>query len=379
MTEIINSDTNDDTNFNDFNDLDIDDNLQNFMNYVKNKENEKIPKPTPYVISTQSAMCDFKNIDDINLSKVVTIIGKNIIDSFIFNKNDDYLISGIVVENLVLRFDDIYMKKNKNTFVKFFGNVINSKNQEDCLLMYNNLHFLETNSLKKQGRQTNKDKKDKDNDNFYNSCSIIVKGNKNSKCVNIKLFNNGKITLTGAKTDEDGYSACVYLLNELKKYNNMFIDISEEKIINSYINNFRITMINSDFNTKFKIDLIKLLDILNNLEKDIFIKFNPGTYRGLMIGFFWNEKNKVQDGCCHCDDKCTGKKKKSNDINKICKKVTISIFKSGSVIITGGYLQKQIDDAYIFINNLFTEHYHNIIKLSILDFIDDSKDDSNNK
>ena len=142
MTEIINSDTNDDNDDNDFNDLDIDDNLQNFMNYVKNKENEKIPKPTPYVISTQSAMCDFKNIDDINLSKVVTIIGKNIIDSFIFNKNDDYLISGIVVENLVLRFDDIYMKKNKNTFVKFFGNVINSKNQEDCLLMYNNLHFL---------------------------------------------------------------------------------------------------------------------------------------------------------------------------------------------------------------------------------------------
>lgn len=365
MTEIINSDN----NFNDIN-LEIDDNLQNFMNYVKNKENETIPEPTPYVISTQSAMCDLKNIDDINLSKVVTIIGKNIIDNFIFNKNDDYFISGIVVENLVLRFDDIYKKKNKGTYIKFFGNVINSDNYEDCLLMYNNIHFLETNSLKKQGRQKDK----KESENFYNSCSIIVKGDKSSKCVNIKLFNNGKITLTGAKTEDDGNKACIYLLNELKKYSEMFIDISEEKIDTSYINNFRITMINSDFNTKFKIDLIKLLDILNNLEKDRFIKFNPGTYRGLMIGFFWNDKNKIQDGCCYCDVKCTGKKKKSNDKNKICKKVTISIFKSGSVIITGGYLQKQIDDAYKFINDLFKENYHNIMKLSILDFIDeDSK------
>ena len=59
--------------------------------------------------------------------------------------------------------------------------------------------------------------------------------------------------------------------------------------------------------------------------------------------------------------------KMADMINKICKKVTISIFKSGSVIITGGYLQKQIDDAYIFINDLFKQHYHDIIKLSMIE------------
>ena len=366
MTELIESDD----NFNDI-ELELDDNLQNFINYVKNKENEKIPEPSPYTISTQSAWCKIKDMNNINLSKVVILIAKNIINNFIFNNNEDYFIQGLVVENLILRFDDIYKKKFKRTYIKFFGNVIDTNSYEDNLLMYNNIHFLETNSLKKQGRQKNK----KDNENFYNSCSIIAKGEKNRKCVNIKLFNNGQITLTGAKDELDGLKACEFLLNELKSFDNVFIDTPQDLINNSKIDDFRITMINSDFNTNFKIDLLKLLDILNNLEKDRFIKFNPAVYRGLMIGFFWNENKKIQDGCCNCPIKCTGKKKKIKNKETYCKKITISIFKSGSVIITGGYLKEQIDDAYKFINELFKKHYHDIIKLSILDFIDE--DDEN--
>ena len=71
MTEVIKSDD----DFNDI-DLEVDDNLQNFINYVKNKESEKIPEPTPYVISTQSGWCKFKDMNNINLSKVVSIIAK---------------------------------------------------------------------------------------------------------------------------------------------------------------------------------------------------------------------------------------------------------------------------------------------------------------
>ena len=356
-------------------DFEIDENLQNFMDFVKNKENKQIPEPTKYVISTQSGWCKFKNINNINLSNVVILIARNIINSFIFKKNNNYLIQGLVIENLVLRFDDIYTKKFKKTHIKFLGNVIESNNYEDCLLMYNNLHLLETNSLKKQGRQKNK----KENENFYNSCSIIVKGELQRKCVNVKLFNNGQITLTGAKEEEDGFSACVYLLEELKKMENVFLDEKNNSIENNNeliqsacVSDFKITMINSDFNTNFKIDLLKLLDIMNKSEKDRFIKFNPAVYRGLMIGFFWNETKKIQDGCCNCPVKCSGKKKKSkNDKHILCKKITISIFKSGSVIITGGYLKTQIDDAYKFINNIFKENYHNIIKISILDFMDE--------
>ena len=366
------TDHNDDDDDDEYNELDQ--KMLDFINYVNNKDKEAIPVPTNYVISTQSAMCcidNTMNIDlakKLDLSKVVSYISKNIISNIIFKKNPDYLIRGIVIENIILRFDESYLKKYKKPYVKFFGNVIDYTNLEDCLLMLNNIDLLESKSLKKQGRQKVK----KDNEYFYNSCSIIVKAASDIKCVNIKLFNNGKITLTGSKHELDGYKSCLILLDELKKNKSIFKDLEDQKIDNLFINKYKITMINSDFNTNFKIDLSKLLEILNTQENDIFIKFNPEKYRGLIIGFFWNEDKVHQDGCCNCTKgRCKGKGKGKGDGQ--CKKITISIFKSGSIIITGGFLVKQIDHAYEFINSLLKKFYNNIIKLSILDFIDEDE------
>jgi len=249
------------------------------------------------------------------------------------------------------------------------GSIIDPNNYSDCLAMYNDIEKIENTSLKKHGRQ----KKKKDNEYFYNSCSIIVKASLDIKCVNIKLFNNGKITLTGSKYETDGYYASKVLLEEMKKNKEIFPDIDEHYINNLFIDNYKITMINSDFNTNFKIDLIKLLSILNTNEKDLFTKFNPEKYRGLIIGFYWNTEKKIQDGKCLCKSRCNGKGIGKGDGQ--CKKITISIFKSGSVIITGGRLVKQIDDAYIKINNFLKENYYDIIKLSILDYIDDDMDE----
>lgn len=355
------------SNNNDDNVSDLDQAMINYINFFNNKEQSKIPIPTPFIVSTRSAMCKMEHISCLDLSKIVSFISYNIISNIIFKKDLNYLIRGISIENIIIRFDESYLKKYKKPYVKFFGNIIDPTNQEDCLLMFNNLHLLETNSLKKQGRQKNK----KDNGDFYNSCSIIVKPSLDVKCVNIKLFNNGNITLTGSKGELDGFNSCSVLLNEMKKRKEIFPNTIPSLIDESKIIGYRITMINSDFNTKFKIDLNKLLDILNNLEDNLFIKFNPEKYRGLIIGFFWNEKYKEQLGICHCSDKCKGKGNGKGEGQ--CKKITISIFKSGSIIITGGFLIKQVEDAYAFINNLLKQFYHDIIKLSILDFIEESE------
>jgi TATA-box binding protein (TBP) (component of TFIID and TFIIIB) len=344
----------------------------NFIKMINNKEN-KIPEPSYFTISTQSAMCNINGTTNINLAKIVVHIAKNIIENVVMKKNPDYLIRGIVVDNLIIRFDESYLKKYKNPYIKYMGNVIDPNNDDECFFMANNIKILENNSLKKQGRQ----KKKKDNDNFYNSCSIIVKGNLKTKCVNIKLFNNGKITLTGAKAEIDGYNSTCVLLNEMKREPEIFLDIENQnninnlKIDNLKIDNYKITMINSDFNTNFKIDLLKLLSILNNNEKDLFTKFNPEKYRGLIIGYYWNLNKPKQDGKCLCKLKCNGKGNGNGDGE--CKKITISVFKSGSVIITGGRLVKQIEDAYSTINEIFKENYHEINKLSILDFIDEEE------
>ena len=347
---------------------DMDLKIMNFIKMVNNKENETIPEPKYFTISTQSAMCNIDNCNILDLSKIVVNIAKNIIYNIILKNDLNYLIRGIVVDNIILRFDESYLKKYKKPYIKYMGAVIDPNNTEDCLLMLSNIHLLENNSLKKHGRQ----KKKKDNENFYNSCSIIVKGALNLKCVNIKLFNNGKITLTGSKNEMDGYHSCCVLLNEMKKEKDIFTDMIEKEINELKIINYRITMINSDFDTNFKIDLLKLLNILNTNEKELFTKFNPEKYRGLIIGYYWNLEKKHQDGKCLCKSKCNGKGNGLGDGQ--CKKITISVFKSGSIIITGGRLVKQIEDAYSSINTILKENYHDIIKLSILDFMDENDD-----
>ena len=581
-----------DLNFDDL-DYDINENeeLQDYLKFEKKKENDEIPKPTDLVISTRSAKCIINELTNINLANVVSYISKNIIENHIFEKND-YFIQGIEVENMILRFDDIFRKKkNRDYYIKFYGEIIDISNKEDINLMYNHLHLLENNSLKKQGKQ--KDKKNKkDNEHFYNSCSILMKGGPKHKTVNIKLFNNGKISLTGAKEEKDGYDACVFLLQELKKQDNIFIhdktelnntllkedvlkictciennsskifndikkilnksnikvdiktlksfvekdnifesfeelleenklqniiqmiekiesinksenkevindgfrtlflkkkiqnsdyeehiqilieqhhldesindniysiileedknkyklfnelkhrlkklimiqgiylvkpyknefkyqvywkdeqfedswyssseliELGYEKLLNihqdkinsyqknideAFIDKFSVSMINSDFKTNYRINLIEFLDILNKSDKNIFIKFNPERYRGLIIGYFWNKNKEIQDGCCHCKNECFSKKKKSkklSNLTDVCKKITIAIFKTGSVIITGGNLIEQINDAYKFINDLFGEHYHEIIKLSIHDYEKEDKKSIKNK
>jgi len=345
----------------------------NFIKMMNSKDNETIPDPTYFIISTQSAMCCIGNIEEIDLSKIVVNIARNIITNIILNNNYDYLIQGIVVDNIVLRFDESYLKKYKKPYIKYMGKLIDYTNKEECLLILNSIDELEKKSLKKQGKQ---DKK-KDNEHFYNSCSIIVKAAKDVKCVNIKLFNNGKITLTGSKKEMDGFNSCKVLLEELKKYPDIFINLNKDHVKLLEIINYKITMINSDFNTNFKIDLLKLLTILNTDKKELFTKFNPEKYRGLIIGYYWNTENKIQEGRCNCKGKCNGKGNGTGLLQ--CKKITISIFKSGSIIITGGRLVKQIEDAYYFINNILKENFKDIIKLSILDYIDENEENEENE
>ena len=128
----------------------------NFINLINNKENEKIPDPTYFTISTQSAMSTFSNAKMLDLSKIVVFIAKNIINNIILKNDPDYLIRGIVVDNIILRFDESHLKKYKNPMIKYMNVNINPDDMNAVLLMLGNIQILEQNSLKKHGRHKNK-------------------------------------------------------------------------------------------------------------------------------------------------------------------------------------------------------------------------------
>lgn len=181
---------------------------------------------------------------------------------------------------------------------------------------------------------------------FYNQATIHVFHD--GKIMNVKLFNNGRIQITGLKNENQG----VKLVNKLVQYFKDFEAISDyTELIED-----KIVLINSDFDLGFEIDREKLHYEI--IENDIYSSYEPCIYPGVNIKYFINTNNTC--GICECKNICNGKGNGCGDGD--CKKVTIAVFKSGKVIITGGQNKSQIIESYRFITN-FIENKKDMLKL----------------
>ncbi len=249
----------------------------------------------------------------------------------------------------------------------------------------------------------------KEYEHMYNSCSIIIKPAPHIKAVNLKLFCNGQMSITGSLEREDGLKAAELLLAELKQHPAIFLGITrldqmaltksakkktkihyplptEDYIEKLQIMNYTVTLINATFKANFAIDLIELLNRLYANEERLFVEYDPNTHRGIQINYFINPKNPKRDGVCYCERSCFTKrnqkrshstfdeKKEINLQNKeACSKVTICIFKTGSVGLIGGNYEEHTQEAYEFINGLFDKYYSEIVKVSMDDVMKEKK------
>jgi len=179
-----------------------------------------------------------------------------------------------------------------------------------------------------------KKRKKKKKKMFHNQATLhVFHGN---KLMNVKLFNNGKIQITGLK----GETQAPNLIKELLAYFKS-LDLIEDITLVGY----KIVLINSDFSMGYEIDREKLhRDIIHN---GLYSSYEPCIYPGVNIKYYVNENN--IDGICNCCAICNGKGSGLTDGD--CKKVTIAVFKSGKIIITGGQNTDQIEESYHFINN----------------------------
>ena len=273
-----------------------------------------------------------------------------------------------------------------------------------------------------------KNSKQKPNRPFFNQATIIVKLDPLRK-LNIKIFSNGKIQMTGVKHVEDGHQALNLIMTKLKETKgNVPLDkvldsqlehiylvnrktphfkdsypiddanlykerliVEIEKLMNiSEIEcfsiedlkdfkyqDFQIVLINSDFNINFKIKRNILFSILKD-DYGIVSRFEPGIYPGVNNKYYWNKLYKndpsKKEGVCYCKKNCSGKGLGNGDGD--CKKITIAAFSSGSVIITGAREKQQINDCYSFINRVFRENYSKVKKV-LAPFYDEKKDNKN--
>jgi TATA-box binding protein (TBP) (component of TFIID and TFIIIB) len=207
--------------------------------------------------------------------------------------------------------------------------------------------------LRKKNKKPKKKKKV-----FYNQVSLCVIVKDKVKPVNIKLFSNGSIQMTGCKIIDNAIDALYKLFNELQKikavidgktmtiidkpfyelmlqeneYTPPLSPAQSKKIMNLYnVNKLRIEMIVCKFKYPTLINRNKLFRILkeNNYE----CSFNPEKHAAVDLKF-----------------------------NTLDRNVSIFIFEKGSIVITGAKTCNQILNAYNFINILLLKNHLDIEK-----------------
>lgn len=254
--------------------------------------------------------------------------------------------------------------KKKDEFIHlqvFFENValVNPhSNDVGFIWVENGPNRSRGNNLKKAKRSAEERKI------FDNQVTVIYRFSE-KYMPNIKLFRNGNIHITGIRHPSDGEFIVKKMSEEVLR-----IAKDEKNILNQALVtdlsviepcNFKIRMINSDFSIPFRIrrkDLHRLLisHVYNNI-----CSFQPGTYPGVKLQYYWNEHYHQHDGRCMCDEHCDGK----GDGSRIgfCKKVTISVFESGKVLITGATSFEQIEKAYAFICKVIMDNQDELKKV----------------
>jgi TATA-box binding protein (TBP) (component of TFIID and TFIIIB) len=180
---------------------------------------------------------------------------------------------------------------------------------------------------------------------FYNQATIImdyIKG------INLKLFRNGRIHITGIIDEEQGKQAVRFLGNEIKKIHAKDPAISTVDLNTIGVYDWEIVMINSDFACNFKMRREKLCEIIGT-KYNLVVNYESDSYPGVKTSFYWNEKDKgtlntetgeyngKKTGICKCKvgSTCNGKGLGTGAEDDCCRKITISLFQSGKVIITG--------------------------------------------
>jgi hypothetical protein len=184
---------------------------------------------------------------------------------------------------------------------------------------------------------------------FFNQSTLVIRRpwHDGWKEMNMKVFANGGIQMTGLPEEKFAVDALHWMLDLIKTLpRNPFSKAPTIQKICTYL-------INTDYNVGCEIQQDALQRILVD-EYNLFSMFEKTIYQGVNAKFFYNKSSSGSPGICSCTVPCDGKG--TGDGDGQCKRITLSIFRTGSIIITGGRSMDQIEAAYDFINDVFDRH-----------------------
>lgn len=202
---------------------------------------------------------------------------------------------------------------------------------------------------------------------FFNQSTIVVrrrveskeddKENKEDKDttawkeVNIKLFANGGIQMTGVTSESFARGALDWLYELIQT----FPESPFYQKVGIY--RFSVQLINTDYSVNRFIHQDALHKLLIN-EYNLFSMLEKTIYQGVNTKYFYNTTNR-RPGICSCEKICKGQG--TGEGEGQCKRITMSIFRTGKIIITGARKMGQIQTAYAFLNEIFTRHQQTVL------------------
>lgn len=195
---------------------------------------------------------------------------------------------------------------------------------------------------------------------FFNQATLVIRREVSPlswKEINVKLFRNGGVQMTGVRSLEMSSEALHWLIGYLSA------TCIGAPIFASAprIHKEEIQLVNTDFSIGAKVRR----DMLHRILSDVYrlnSSYESAIYQGVKTKYFYNAQRPDghPPGLCPCAKLCKG----TGDGSKIgeCKKITISPFQTGQVIITGARTMEQINEAYEFIKKVFSDHADEILR-----------------
>ncbi len=187
---------------------------------------------------------------------------------------------------------------------------------------------------------------------FDNQVTVMIRFNQTGRFVNVKIFKNGNVQMTGLKEPDKGLDALRFIADHIRLHNEAFEIVDKERVPFIGPSAYRIRLINTDFRIGVEVRRDKLVSLMRTLYPRMYSSFEPCIYPGVKIQYHYNLANDGL-GHCACTPVCNGKDRAGLGQ---CKRITIAVFQSGCIIITGAQALHQVDAAYAFICDIISSN-----------------------
>lgn len=307
---------------------------------------------------------------------------------------EDYKLSNFLFYNDFIKLYPNYLKFDPNfpedikittsTLIITYPIEFNIKNIADNIILSNNFivsikygnstsyyRTIKNNITKKVYTKNKVKTKERKRKNFYNHVSLEIENKKENIKINIKIFQNKSLQITGLKKISWLFWALYNIFNFMSfKSNDIIFGTPIENLHLDKMEKFYIVMMNCIFNVNFNINLIKLY---YTIKDDYDVQFDSGKHCALNINYKYKLLNDI-----FCDVSViiynNGKILMSAKENY---EVVVQCYKDISLLLLNNY-DKIVLDSYIINPNTEINTETDINTETITDIDDDNNEDEEN-